>query len=115
MAKCPECGERIGGAHHQMINSNRRLGGVKNNSLQDKNVRFAELNNCIHCFHKHPLLLKKQSEIHIHKMNWAANQEGGKNGFWRSDVTYRQIIDYNPQLEIDFIDFSECDYGMCEL
>eukprot|EP01129_Flabellula_baltica_P005394 TRINITY_DN1953_c0_g1_i2.p2 TRINITY_DN1953_c0_g1~~TRINITY_DN1953_c0_g1_i2.p2 ORF type:complete len:120 (+),score=32.94 TRINITY_DN1953_c0_g1_i2:404-763(+) len=43
MARCPECGERIGGAHHQMVNTNRRLGKVKQNVLNGKDVSFEKI------------------------------------------------------------------------
>ncbi|MEM9687629.1 MAG: hypothetical protein AAF934_12025 [Bacteroidota bacterium] len=82
---------------------------------QDRPVRFAQLNNCVHCFHRNPMLLKLQSITHPHKMRWAAKQEGGANGFWRSDVTYQKIMEYQPQLELSFEDFEGCDSGGCEV
>lgn len=88
------------------------------NYWSDKPVRFARLNNCVHCFHRNPLLLKKQYEAHPLKMAWAENQEGenqnGKQkGFWRSDVSYKQIRESALQFELSFDDFSECDSGYC--
>jgi len=80
-----------------------------------KPVRFAERNNCVGCFHRNPLLLKKMSEIHPAKLNWFSEQEGGKNDYWRSDVSYKKIIESELQFELDFNDFSECDDGLCEL
>lgn len=80
---------------------------------KDKPVRFAKKNNCVHCFHQNPMLLKKRSIDHPLKMAWASNQEGGKNGYWRSDVSYKKIISHNAQLEMDYDDFSDCDSGFC--
>jgi len=40
--------------------------------------------------------------------------EGGKNGYWRSDVSYDKIKSHNLQIEINYDDFSECDSGYCE-
>ena len=81
---------------------------------QGKPVRFAQLNNCVHCFHRNPLLLNLQSKKHPNKMRWAARQEGGDNGFWRSDTSYDKIIAYQPQLELTFDNFGPCDSGWCE-
>lgn len=78
-----------------------------------KPVQFAPMNNCVHCFHRSPLLLNKLSKEHPEKMNWAARQEGGKNGNWRADLSYQNIIDHEAQLELSFDDFSECDSGYC--
>lgn len=88
---------------------------------RDKPVPFAKRNNCVGCFHRHPLLLRKQFDEHPDKMNWFVDQEEkkqratGKKVTFRHDVTYRQIRDYKPQLELSFEDFSECDSGFCGL
>lgn len=83
------------------------------NFWKDKSVRFAQHNNCVGCFHRNPMFLKKKSMDHPQKMKWFASQEGGKNGFWKNDVTYEQIMQFNLQLEIDYSDFSSCDSGFC--
>lgn len=85
------------------------------NHWKGKGVRFAERNNCVHCFHRNPLLLNIQAKKHPNKMNWAASQEGGANGYWRSDVSYRKIIDFDSQLDLFDSDFDECDSGYCEI
>lgn len=79
----------------------------------DKPVRFAELNNCVGCFHRNPLLLRKMYDAHPEKMEWFRKQEGGKNGFWRSDTNYTKIKNYQPQIELKFDMFGECDSGHC--
>ncbi len=84
-----------------------------------KPVRFAPHNNCVGCFHRHPLFLSKMAEAHPEKMEWFASKETvsskGKLRTWRSDTTYRRIIDFELQLEIGYEEFSPCDSGFCGL
>jgi len=87
---------------------------------KDKPVRFAELNNCVGCFHRNPLLLKKMYDLHPNKMQWFNDQEKIKMGkdkraCWRSDTTYEKVKNYMPQFELEFENFTECDSGHCEL
>ena len=42
---------------------------------KDKPVRFAYMNNCVGCFHRNKLLLKKMYQKHPNKMNWFEKQE----------------------------------------
>jgi hypothetical protein len=42
---------------------------------KDKPVRFAWMNNCVGCFHKTPLLLRKMFDKHPNKLEWFANRE----------------------------------------
>ena len=85
------------------------------NYWEHRPVQFAELNNCVGCFHRNPILLRKMYEHHPEKMQWFADQEGGKKGTWRSDLDYQTIINHNLQYELSFDDFSECDSGLCGL
>ena len=79
-------------------------------------VRFAPFNNCVGCFHRNPIFLRKMAEAHPNKMEWFAQQEElDRKGQWRSDVTYREIIKSQLQIELSFDDFSECDSGYCGL
>lgn len=81
---------------------------------KDKPVRFAALNNCVGCFHRNPLLLKKMFILHPDKMRWFKEQEN--NGAkWRSDLTYKQIDKHKPQTVINFNDLTSCDTGYCGL
>lgn len=80
-----------------------------------KGVRFAWKNNCVHCFHQNPLLLKKRHEMDPKKIEWAAKWEGNGKHTWRSDVTYNQIINTELQLELSLDDFNDCDSGFCGL
>lgn len=88
---------------------------------KNKPVQFAELNNCVGCFHRNPLLLRKMYDKHPKKMDWFERQEKIKRGkdkraTWRSDVTYEQIKNFNPQFQLEFNDFdNNCDNGYCGL
>lgn len=87
---------------------------------KDKPVTFAPLNNCVGCFHRNPLLLRKMFDQHPNKMNWFAEQErikneGGSRGQWRKEMTYKDISKHHLQHEINFDDFSGCDTGHCGL
>lgn len=81
---------------------------------KDKNVRFAYMNNCVGCWWRSPLLLKKISDKHPNKMQWFADQETSKSK-WRSDIMYKDIIKWKSQTELFDDDFNECDSGYCGL
>ena len=77
-------------------------------------VRFADYNNCVGCFHRNPLFLRKMWDKHPAKMDWFESMEGGDNDAkWRSDISYSQIKQHRPQFELDFSEFSDCDSGYC--
>ena len=82
---------------------------------RDKPVRFAYMNNCIGCWWRGPMLLKHMSDKHPEKMDWFARQEEGNKGNFKSDVSYREIINYNSQFTLFDEDFTECDGGYCGL
>jgi hypothetical protein len=81
---------------------------------KDKDVRFAYMNNCVGCWWRSPLLLKKMSDKHPKKMKWFADQETNKSK-WRSDIMYKDIIKWKTQTELFDDDFNECDSGHCGL
>jgi len=81
---------------------------------KDKAVRFAYMNNCVGCWWRSPLLLKKMHNKHPEKMQWFADQETSKSK-WRSDVRYSEIIKWKTQTELFDDDFNECDSGYCGL
>lgn len=81
---------------------------------KNKPVRFAYMNNCVGCWWRSPLLLKKMSNKHPEKMKWFADQETEKSK-WRSDVMYKDIIKWKTQTELFDDDFNECDSGYCGL
>lgn len=79
---------------------------------KDKPVRFAYMNNCVGCYWRSPLLLKKMSDKQPNKMQWFADQETSQSK-WRSDIIYKDVIKWNTQTELFDNDFSECDSGYC--
>lgn len=81
---------------------------------KDKPVRFAPQNNCVGCFHRNPLVLRKMFDLHPEKMAWFADMERRKNAQWKSEITYEEISRHNPQHEIDFEEWG-CDSGHCGL
>jgi len=87
---------------------------------RDKPVRFAERNNCVGCFHRNPILLRQQFDVHPQKMEWFASRERNRtypNDTWLMDssLTYDKIKKHKLQFSLDFDDFSECDSGYCGL
>jgi hypothetical protein len=81
---------------------------------EDKDVRFAYMNNCVGCWWRSPLLLKKMHTKHPNKIQWFADQETDKSKF-NSDVKYSDIIKWKTQTELFDDDFNECDSGHCGL
>lgn len=84
---------------------------------KDQSVRFAPLNNCVGCFHRNPLLLRKMWDLHPEKMEWFASKERIKGkGLWRhGQMSYDEIKKHKPQHEINFDELSDCDSGYCGL
>ncbi len=83
------------------------------NSFWDgKPVRFAELNNCIGCFHRGAALLNYMSKIEPEKFNWFIEQENMREGFFKKEVSYEKARDSKFSERIDF-DAKKCDSGFC--
>lgn len=85
-----------------------------------KPVRFAYMNNCIGCFHRNELLLKRMSERHPNKFEWFASKERNmgyksNSGGFKKGVTYDQIRNSFKQTDLFDDDFNECDSGYCGL
>lgn len=89
------------------------------NFWKNKLVRFAELNNCVGCFHREVHLLKYMFKKYPNKMQVFVNLE--KNRKYKFDtlkaknLTYQEIKNFKSQLQLSFDDFSECDSGYCGL
>ena len=101
-----------------LIENNIKVKDIHDYWLQNKSIRFQKgyYNNCVGCFHRSPLFLNKMAQEHKNKMEWFAKmEEMNKPNTFRKDVTYRQIINWNPQTELSFDDFDECDSGYCGL
>jgi hypothetical protein len=97
--------------------------GVDNRAIQEywnknNDIDFPKgyYNNCVGCFHRSPMFLNKMNQEHPNKIEWFAKMEeiNSPNTF-RKDVSYKEIMKYNPQSELSFDDFSECDSGFCGL
>jgi len=86
---------------------------------QDKSVRFAEMNNCVGCFHRTPMLLKHMSNIEPEKFDWFVKQEqsgyDSQQARWKTGISYEDIKKHKTQLKLSFDDFNECDSGYCGL
>lgn len=82
---------------------------------KEKPVRFAYMNNCVGCWWRSPLLLKKMHEKHPSKMQWFADLEEEAGSTFRSDVRYSDIIKWKPQARLFDNEFNECDSGYCGL
>jgi hypothetical protein len=83
----------------------------------NKPVRFAWMNNCVGCFHKNPLLIKKMHNKHPNKINWFASKERIKHNkdvwYKAKNLSFEEIIKWDNQTELFDDDFSECDSGFC--
>jgi len=81
-----------------------------------KPVRFAYMNNCVGCFHRNEMLLKKMFEMHPKKMDWFLQQENKNTpNTFKKGITYNKIKNHKLQTELNFDDFNECDSGYCGL
>ena len=83
----------------------------------DKPVRFAWMNNCVGCFHKNPLLIRKMWDKHPNKIQWFADQERIKHNkdVWYKDknLSFNDVKRWHTQSELFDDDFNECDSGYC--
>jgi len=78
-------------------------------------VRFAYMNNCVGCWWRSPMLLKKMHNKHPDKMNWFSDIEKEAGSTFRSDLKYSQILKWKSQIQLFDDDFNECDSGYCGL
>ncbi len=83
----------------------------------DKPVRFAWMNNCVGCFHKNPLLIRKMWDKHPNKIQWFADQERIKHhkDVWykNKNLSFNDVKGWHIQSELFDDDFNECDSGYC--
>ncbi len=80
-----------------------------------KPVTFAYMNNCVGCWWRNELLLKKMFEKSPNKMDWFLKTENSKKGTFRNGITYEQIKKHKLQYELFDNDFNNCDSGNCGL
>lgn len=86
-----------------------------NEFWKDKGVRFAKFNNCVGCWWRNPMFLKMMHISHPNKMQWFADQEKKTGNRFKTEVSYKEIINYKPQAVLFEDDFNECDSGYCGL
>lgn len=94
-----------------MIEDNIRRDAVVN-FWRGKPVRFAPQNNCVGCFQRNPLTLRKMFDLHPNKMAWFVKMEEMKGAQWKKEMSYSDIAKHRPQVEIDFEEWG-CDTGYC--
>lgn len=80
-----------------------------------QNVRFANRNNCVGCFHRNPMLLRKMADVQPGAFNWFVEMEANNAGQWQKELTYSRIQRHRLQAELSFDDFADCDSGHCGL
>ena len=80
-----------------------------------KPIRFAYMNNCVGCWWRGELLLKKMFEKSPKKMDWFSTQEKQRKGTFKTGINYEQIKNHKLQIELFDDDFNECDSGYCGL
>lgn len=80
---------------------------------ENKPVRFAERNNCVGCFHRSSRLLNQISKEHPEKFDWFSNQEGGRKGYWKDNISYQKIKEMNFTQEMNFNITTDCSSGFC--
>jgi len=92
--------------------------GIKRDTIvkywNDIPVPFAKQNNCVGCFHRNPLVLRKKFDEHPNKMQWFKDQESRTGNRWKSELSYSDIEKHRPQQEINFEEW-DCDSGYCGL
>ena len=86
---------------------------IENYWRQYPEVRHQRMNNCAGCFHRNPILLRKQFDWHPNKMEWFIKQEQKGKGTFKEGMTYQQIKEHKLQAELGFDDFNDCDSGYC--
>jgi len=84
---------------------------------KNKPVRFAWMNNCVGCFHKNSLLIRKMWDKHPTKLDWFASKEKIRHekDVWYKDknLSYSDVKKWKQQIELFDDDFNECDSGYC--
>jgi len=84
-----------------------------NRYFKDRDIQFAEMNNCVGCWWRNEPLLNVMSQKKPKKFDWFDKIEQVHQGTFKDGVTYEQIKKANFTLELGFDDFSGCDSGYC--
>lgn len=83
------------------------------NFWKNKNVKFANQNNCVGCFHRNEILLNFCSNKQPEKFNWFIDAEKKANATFKKNISYEKIKNYKLQIELFDDDFNDCDSGNC--
>ena len=71
---------------------------------KSKQVRFAWMNNCVGCFHKNPLLIRKMWDKNPNKIQWFSEQEKIKHekDVWykEKNLSFNDIKNWKTQIEL---------------
>jgi len=78
-----------------------------------KPVKFAKHNNCVGCWWRPGVMLNTLNKKHPNKMEWFAKQEEQTGNRFKTETTYRKIIERKLQIQLFEDDFNECDSGYC--
>lgn len=99
---------------YPLIEDNIYKDDVEKYWQENQNVRFANHNNCVGCYWRSEVFLRKQADWHPNKFDWFAKQERIiLGGSWKTGITYDDIKKHKLQLELSFDDFNDCDSGYC--
>lgn len=95
-------------------------GIYKNDILEywkDKPVTFAPVNNCRGCYWADPLFTNWEYNFtnNKNKIECFNDMEKEMGATFRKEHSFEQIINWKPQLKLQFDDFSGCDTGGCEI
>lgn len=84
---------------------------------KDKPVKFATINNCRGCYWADPMYTNWEYNFtdNRNKIEAFNDMELELNATFRDDCSFNEIINWKPQLKLDFDDFSSCDTGGCEI
>jgi len=84
-----------------------------NRYFEDKDITFAEMNNCVGCWWRNEPLLNTMYQKRPDKFEWFNRIEQTHKGTFKDGVTYEEIKNANFTLDLGFDDFSGCDSGYC--
>jgi len=77
------------------------------------NLKFPLDSNCVGCFHKPPMQLRKNWDDEPLKMQWFAEQEEKTKRRWKKGTNYNNIKKIGLQQDFIFGGGSTCNSGGC--
>lgn len=76
-------------------------------------IIFPEDSNCVGCFHKRDMQLRKNWDDNPEKLKWFSEQEKKGKGTWKNGITYDKIKTLSIQQDFIFGGGSGCQAGYC--